>query len=213
MLTSFVQAPGHAFLPAWDDGGSPDPGLAVFRTFRSALPAVRPGGSVLEIGCADTPWLRLARQADPTLRLCGVDWRAAKPVEGAFVLRGDIFQQTLTGLDAVVSLSTIEHLGLGHYAHDPIHPEGDIKAIDRVRHWLRPGGWCYFDVPYTPEGYQLLHETECRCYDDTALQFRFGPHRVLGYTTLSGEPIPKPAQNARASRPFYYVAVLIHAAP
>jgi SAM-dependent methyltransferase len=41
--------------------------------------------------------------------------------------------------DAVVSLSSMEHFGLGRYG-DPLDPDGDLKAIGELRRLVRPGG-------------------------------------------------------------------------
>jgi hypothetical protein len=38
--------------------------------------------------------------------------------------------------DVIINISTIEHVGLGRYG-DPIDPDADIKAMLRLRSWLR----------------------------------------------------------------------------
>jgi len=191
------------FLSRWVYGGG-DPGLKLFTLANPLLPAVS-HPDVLEIGSHDTDWVQRARHADPSMSVHGVDWRG-----GLGVVKADILTwECAFRKDAVVSLSAIEHIGLGHYDSDPLDPHGDIKTIQRVRDWLRPGGFCYFDVPYTPEGYQVIG-TKCRCYDDQRLLERFGPHEVLGYTDLSVNGwIEKPTRNNANGRPFGYVALLI----
>jgi hypothetical protein len=109
----------------------------------------------------------------------------------------------------VCSLSAIEHIGLGRY-QDPLDPDGDIKTMQKVREWLKPGGWCYFDVPYTPEGYCFYDTNKCRCYDDHALLERFGPHEVLGVVTTHCEQwMVKPTTNHAGPRPWWYIALLV----
>ena len=74
--------------------------------------------------------------------------------------------------DAVVCISSLEHVGLGHYASDPIDVNGDMRCLDFIRKWLKPGGFVYFDVPWNPDpGYRVLG-TETRVYDDRALETR-----------------------------------------
>ena len=176
---------------------------------------------MLEIGYRDTNWAERCKLADPSLTVVGIDWRGrtthpqsrAKDREngpGLTLEQGDVLVwEPGQTFDVMVSLSAIEHIGLGHYKQDPIDADGDVKTIRRVRRWLKPGGWAYFDVPYTPEGYQLLG-TKCRCYDDAALVERFGDVQVLGYTTPSVDGwIPKPVRNLQGSRPYYYVALLV----
>lgn len=204
-------------LPAWRNPDDKHAALALFTLARPMLPEIPVGGRVLEIGCASGRWLAAAHAADPSLDLVGVDWRLglrkAAVAAGPTLIEGDILAQPFApaSFDAIVSLSTIEHIGLGHYHSDPKAEDGDVRTVALMRSWLTPGGYAYFDVPYTPEGFFLLRGTKCRCYDDAALAQRFGPHRVLGYTNCGGEAwIDQPAANrADTARPYWYVALLI----
>lgn len=60
--------------------------------------------------------------------------------------------------DMVVSLSTIEHVGLGRYA-DKFDPEGDLKAVDNMLKALRPGGHFIFTVPVTAGTPCVVHNS------------------------------------------------------
>lgn len=51
--------------------------------------------------------------------------------------------------DIALSISTIEHIGLGHYG-DPIDPQGDRKAVEHLADALRTGGLLYATVPFAP---------------------------------------------------------------
>jgi len=198
------------FLSNWTyDGG--DPGLRLFTLANEKLPPVSDGGEVFEIGSCDTDFVARVKQAQPGLIVSGIDQREylGDPTP---ILRGDVLQVKFPHerFAAVCSLSAIEHIGLGRYG-DPIDTFGDVKTLVKVRDWLTPGGWCYFDVPYTPEGYGLLNTNKCRCYDDEALKSRFGEHEVLGYTSPAVERwVEKPTKNHDGmSRPFWYVALLV----
>lgn len=170
--------------------------------------------NILEVGYCESNWLDLAHAAWPHLQLTGLDWRApADPAisgEGMVTrLKGngldpDVF--TSESFDGIVSLSAIEHVGLGHYDHDPRDPDGDIHMIANCWRWLKPGGWLYFDVPFSPEGYYVAG-TEYRCYDGLALYGRLfwapGPHKWLhrpwvSYVHVSDVStlIPRPTANA-----------------
>lgn len=48
--------------------------------------------------------------------------------------------------DAIISISSFEHDGLGRYG-DPIDADGDLKAIDKCRRYLAPGGLLFLSVP------------------------------------------------------------------
>lgn len=200
-------------LPHWPTDETSDPGLRLFTLSRCLLPAIPVNGSVLEIGYRDTPWATWCRRADPSLTVTAIDWRTPMPQEGVETLQGDILQQAWPrgSFDVIVGLSTFEHIGLGHYEGDPIHVDGDIALAQKVRDWLTPGGWCYFDVPYAPEGY-YVKGTKCRVYDDAHLFERFGPVQVVGYTLPSVTGwIEKPTRNCDAPKPYYYVACVIRA--
>lgn len=183
-----------------------DPGIALFRaSMEAGAPmAVTPGMRVLEVGCCESRWLHQAHEAFPEVEFVGVDWRATDAVDGD----GKVTQMQGNGLnpdlfppapfDAVVSLSAIEHFGLGHYARDPIDPDGDSKVVANIWRWLKPGGWFYFDVPYDPTKYWVWG-TKCRVYDDDALEQRLawtGVRRWAGYADC--KPccvlLPKPTQ-------------------
>lgn len=200
-------------LPNWPEVVTNDPGFRLWQLARPLLPPVPQGGDVLEVGYRDTPWATYCKRADPTLRVVAIDWRPVEPQPGVDVLQGDVMAQAWhpQTWDVVVGLSSFEHVGLGHYARDPLYQNGDSALVHRIRKWLKPGGWCYFDVPYAPEGY-FVDGTRCRVYDDHALVGRFGPHEVLGYTRPSVEGwIEKPTRNCVEPRPYYYVALLIRA--
>lgn len=48
--------------------------------------------------------------------------------------------------DAVVSISSYEHDGLGRYG-DPINPTGDFQAMAKTKKMLKPGGFLFLAVP------------------------------------------------------------------
>jgi hypothetical protein len=51
--------------------------------------------------------------------------------------------------DAVFSISTIEHVGIGHY-DDPVDQTGDSTTLNRMARATRPGGRLYLTVPFGP---------------------------------------------------------------
>lgn len=171
---------------------------------------------VLEVACCEADWLHEAARAWPDVRFVGIDTRAPNAgAEGdrvrrrnADALNADLFEPE--SLDAVVSLSAIEHVGLGHYG-DPIDPDGDSKAVANIWRWLKPGGWFYFDVPYDPSGYRV-QGTKCRVYDTASLMSRVMPRgawrgsRFYSEAAHASVLVPEPAAPAT---PFHYVAVFL----
>lgn len=140
---------------------------AVYDTGALVFP---PNARVLEIGCAEGDWQSPMLAARPDLRITGIDWRMCQ--RPGIVVTGDVLTHDwpAASFDAVVGVSSIEHIGLGHYDHDPLDPDGDTHAMQRAVRWLKPGGWVYADVPYGPT--YRIEGTSHRVYDDVALRSR-----------------------------------------
>lgn len=67
--------------------------------------------------------------------------------------------------DVVLALSSIEHVGLGHYG-DPMHGQGDFRAIKEIYRVLKKGGTLIMSVPI---GLTATKTWE-RIYDDESLK-------------------------------------------
>jgi hypothetical protein len=136
------------------------------------------GASVLEFGCCETDWHKWMRNADPDMHLMGVDVNMCGDYAGIFVQspveRLTCSVMILDGFDAVVGLGSIEHFGLGFYG-DPLNDTADIEAVCNAADWLKPGGFLYYDVPWSPVGYRVTDNRHYRVYDDRALQDRLTP--------------------------------------
>ena len=142
----------------------------------AADPDISPTAHVLEIGCSEFDWLTPASTCWPEMTFTGIDWRAANGPQGDRIIRAcaDIREPKLfppESFEWIVSISTIEHIGLGHYDHDPLDPNGDTAAVSNALQWLKPWGWLMFDVPYDPSGYRV-EDTSCRVYDAVAIRSR-----------------------------------------
>lgn len=128
------------------------------------------GAKVLEIGCAEADWMTPMLKERPDLKITGIDWReCARPGE---LVKDDVLVHDFPSesFDAVVGVSSIEHIGLGSYT-DPLNPDGDTHTIERVYTWIKPGGWLYLDVPYRPDGPYYV-TGNFRAYDEPAVQSR-----------------------------------------
>jgi hypothetical protein len=67
--------------------------------------------------------------------------------------------------DAIVSLSTLEHVGLGGYGGQRARPDHDSTVLERMRGWLRTGGLLVLTAPF---GKNTIDDLQ-RTYDDAAL--------------------------------------------
>lgn len=132
------------------------------------------GAKVLEIGCAEADWQTpmLALRSD--LDIAGIDWRTCerpgKTIQGNAMLCEQFPKESF---DAVVSISAVEHIGLGHYDNDPRKERGDCVTMRNAHLWLKPGGWMYLDVPYADDGFTVYKSY--RRYDQRAIDERLAP--------------------------------------
>lgn len=164
-----------------------DPGLALFTaSLKASGLDVPSGGRVLEIGCSEADWLSLAKAADASLDLHGIDWRrVGRP---GTIVHGDVMTATYApqSFDFILGVSSIEHIGLGHYSGDPKRDDGDTATMQRVHEWLKDDGLVYLDVPYTLGAYDV-HGTEYRCYNDAAIAERL----TKGFQVVAQHYSPK----------------------
>ena len=186
------------------------------QSLRAAQPALKADARVYEIGCAEFDWLTHATTAWPDMMFTGIDWRACKPKpEQARVTRikGDVLAQVYppASFDWIVGVSSIEHIGLGHYKQDPKAEDGDVAVMCKAYEWLAPGGWMYLDVPWMPgQGVYHVHGTSHRVYDTEAIYERLNSgggwiSRWEGVYSLRGELVTDPVR-VKGGESFYYRA-------
>ncbi|MCJ7631165.1 methyltransferase domain-containing protein [Candidatus Bathyarchaeota archaeon] len=129
--------------------------------------------TVLEIGANDEPASNILALAGYTV--FGVDLkpymnRVNLPLNFTFIQADFNLLRFDSPFDAIVSLSTIEHVGLGPYGETP-YADGDILTMENVYNALRNGGRVYLTVPVG------IHQVprDWRVYDKNALK-----HRLIG---------------------------------
>jgi SAM-dependent methyltransferase len=81
-----------------------------------------------------------------------------------------------TPFDLVLSVSTIEHVGLSRYGDAPA-PDGDRRAVEALWRVLRPGGLLLVTVPAgkpaAQRGYRIYDEAEVRRVFPASAQVRW----------------------------------------
>lgn len=65
---------------------------------------------------------------------------------GLTILTVEQFQRAPRQFDIAFSISTFEHDGLGRYG-DPLNPNGDLEAMERMKSVVKPGGLLFLAVP------------------------------------------------------------------
>jgi SAM-dependent methyltransferase len=80
-----------------------------------------------------------------------IEYRAVNcRIPGLCVLTPDAFFNNPRRFDAVISISSIEHDGLGRYG-DRLDPNGDLRAMEQFRQLLKPQGKLFLAVPVGPD--------------------------------------------------------------
>lgn len=87
----------------------------------------------------------------------------------------DEFNIDTNTYDSALSISSVEHSGLGRYG-DPIDPDGDLKAMALLRERIKPKGLCFLAVPI---GNDRIEGNKHRVYGKERL-----PKLVSGWTIL-----------------------------
>jgi hypothetical protein len=103
------------------------------------------GWSVLIIGSEDPYYEAMAEQfgGAPTT----VEYRKIRHnIEGLETFTIEEFEVSHRLYDCAISVSSIEHSGLGRYG-DPLDPDADFKAMNVYRRRIKPGGFLYLQVP------------------------------------------------------------------
>ena len=131
-----------------------------------ALGTVRVGARLLDVGSAEsTVALSLASMGYNVVALDLHRYPFSHPrltvVEAAL----ESWEPEVRPFDAIVCISTIEHVGLGWYGDDPQGEGADRRALEQLRTWLASDGLLVLTVPY---GEARTDEIE-RTYNEEAL--------------------------------------------
>jgi SAM-dependent methyltransferase len=121
---------------------------------------------VLDVGCSESYLsIQLAGLGFSVYGIDVQDYRLYHP--NLHFLRDDIVNTPFPNeyFDAAIAISTIEHVGLGHYG-DPVYGHGDIKAVDEIHRVLRRKGKLIMSAPLGPRAMQTWE----RIYDEESLR-------------------------------------------
>lgn len=66
--------------------------------------------------------------------------------------------------DIIISISTVEHIGLSSYKQTKLDPDGDIKTMHKIYRWLKPNGIAIitlpFGKPHHPPSFERVYNSE-----------------------------------------------------
>lgn len=129
------------------------------------LSSVATGSRILDVGCSES--LLSLELASNGFLVTGVDIRPNPLGHPNFeFIQADICNSKLKSesYDAVIALSTIEHIGLGWYG-DPVADSLDYSVLKEIYRLLKPAGRLLLTVPFGQRAVTPLH----RIYDRVSL--------------------------------------------
>jgi SAM-dependent methyltransferase len=140
----------------------------------------------LEIGCGESPILpaMIAKGYDVT----GVDFDpSGSSVNSGFrFVQGDFTSLALPGpFDVVIACSVVEHIGLSGRYGSSEDPEGDLKAMRKIRSLLSPGGVAFITVPV---GVDVVHRPWHRVYGKQRLPLLIEGYSIVRSRFMVKEP-------------------------
>lgn len=133
----------------------------------ASLAEVDPQRAVLDLGAAEsTLSLSLASSGRHTYAVEPRGYPYCHPNLEVVSLPIDAWEGPSEPLGAVISLSTIEHLGLGSYELDGGRPDADRDALTQLKGWLADDGLLVVTAPY---GRASVDELQ-RVYDAAGIE-------------------------------------------
>jgi SAM-dependent methyltransferase len=138
-----------------------------------------PSARVIEVGCNDSYVANMLQEMG--YKVCGVDLRPYGASGEGVMSHGcnyQFMQADFTTLDmnimngtfdVGVSISAIEHFGLGTYGEQP-SPDADVIAMTKIYNLLKPGGTCYVTMPYAKDF--VVWGIDWRVYNEPSLRAR-----------------------------------------
>jgi SAM-dependent methyltransferase len=147
--------------------------------------------SVLDVGCMESPLPLM--ETGLGFRVTGYDFREYPYVHpGMKFERGNICSMPFAdkAFDAVVCVSTIEHLGIGFYEDPDEIQEADIRGIKEMRRVLKEGGRLILSAPVGRKQITM----HSRIYDISSFQNLFQGFSILEQkffiNTRSAQDVP-----------------------
>jgi len=136
----------------------------------SAVRALEPGASVLDFGAAEsTLSLSLASLGYHVTALDLRKYPFSHPLLESVVSPLEQWETGAHQFDAVLCVSTVEHVGLGWYGESRGPEDGDVRAMRRLLELTRPGGLLVLTVPYGEPGVDDVQRRYDRAGIDTLL--------------------------------------------
>jgi len=126
----------------------------VLRQLRVFVPR---GARVLDVGCSESVHSHVLPYMGYGVWGLDINDYPYKPRQMVFV-KCDVHDTGLPSnfFDAIVVVSTIEHIGLPVYGQVGFDIDGDVKAIEELRRILKPGGYLIITTPFAGREFRIV---------------------------------------------------------
>jgi 2-polyprenyl-3-methyl-5-hydroxy-6-metoxy-1,4-benzoquinol methylase len=151
----------------------------------AALKEFPRGSCILDFGATEsTLALSLASSGYHVIALDLRPYPLPHPRIESVVHRAEEWEGPSRPVDAIISLSTLEHVGLSHYDTARSHPDLDMdrQLIERFRSWLPPDGLLILTAPFGPWRVDDFQRTYDSDHLDALLDGWTVLHRAYGFT-------------------------------
>lgn len=132
-------------------------------------------GKILDVGCCESSLsIELASLGFKTWGIDISDYYLYHP--NFIFIKGNICASPFPdrSFDLVIAMSTVEHIGLGHYK-DPTDSDGDFKAVGDIYRILKPEGLFILTIPYGIKSITPVF----RVYDEESLSSLIENFKIL----------------------------------
>ena len=116
----------------------------------------------------------------------------------------DDYRRSPQKFDAIISISTIQHDGLGRY-NDPLKADGDQIAMDTFKAMLYPGGYLFLSVPVCKDS---LMFNATRTYGKVALPLLFKGWKIVDSFGFSESDFTKNPKKGFKHEPVFVLTPL-----
>ncbi|MBY0529298.1 MAG: DUF268 domain-containing protein [Rhabdochlamydiaceae bacterium] len=113
----------------------------------------------------------------------------------------DEFNENPRKFDVILSISSIEHDGLGRYG-DPINPNADLEFMTKAKSLLKEGGHMILAVPV---GRDVLIWTACRVYGSIRLPLLLKEWNLIDSFGFSEKDFTSGALGNYVHQPIFYL--------
>lgn len=163
-------------------------GVTDFQLYQALKTFPIKGKKTVVVG-SQSPWYESVALANGASSVTTIEYQAIESEHPLITaVTPEQFDKSPVKFDVGFSISTFEHDGLGRYG-DPVSPNADLIAMQRMRSIITPGGILFLAVPV---GADCLEWNAHRIYGKIRLPLLLQDWNLIGTFGFSNEMLDKP---------------------